>query len=270
MAVPRRRPPRRRVLGARRDGRDQRARGRRLRDAARQLARRVRGRAGRPHRGVARGQRLRRVGTRAERRRSARARDHVERPRVGRRSRIRALDTWTDYFRDLGVGWITEGAVLLHRRDGSPHSLRADPVDGGRARERRRPGRARVCGASVPDDDRRRRRPAGRGVRARRQGLARVAPRSARRGAARRGCCSTRARTRTSSARPPSPRRSRGSTAGRACASRSRGSGCRAGRRETFARRRSSVLRDLLELGFVDLADGRLTRCQARTCLAPG
>ena len=50
--------------------------------------------------------------------------DHVSGDALGS-----ALDTWTGYFRDLGVGWITEGAVLLHRRDGSPHSLRADPVD---------------------------------------------------------------------------------------------------------------------------------------------
>ncbi|HST19465.1 MAG TPA: methyltransferase [Gaiellaceae bacterium] len=40
-----------------------------------------------------------------------------------------ALDTWTEYFRDLGVGWITEGAVLLHRRNGGrPAAVRADPV----------------------------------------------------------------------------------------------------------------------------------------------
>lgn len=41
-----------------------------------------------------------------------------------------ALDDWTAYFRSLGVGWITEGAVLLHRRDGGDHTVRVDPVDG--------------------------------------------------------------------------------------------------------------------------------------------
>ncbi len=39
-----------------------------------------------------------------------------------------ALDRWTAYFRDLGVGWITEGAVLLHRRTGAPHPARVDPA----------------------------------------------------------------------------------------------------------------------------------------------
>ena len=39
-----------------------------------------------------------------------------------------ALDLWTDYFRGLDVGWITEGAVLLHRRSGRPHGPRIDPV----------------------------------------------------------------------------------------------------------------------------------------------
>ena len=40
-----------------------------------------------------------------------------------------ALDRWTSYFRELGVGWITEGAVLLHRRSsGKPAAVRADPV----------------------------------------------------------------------------------------------------------------------------------------------
>jgi methylase of polypeptide subunit release factors len=39
-----------------------------------------------------------------------------------------ALDLWTDYFRELDVGWITEGAVLLHRRPGRPHAPRIDPV----------------------------------------------------------------------------------------------------------------------------------------------
>jgi methylase of polypeptide subunit release factors len=40
-----------------------------------------------------------------------------------------ALDEWTAYFRSIDVGWITEGAVLLHRRDGGDHAVRVDPID---------------------------------------------------------------------------------------------------------------------------------------------
>jgi methylase of polypeptide subunit release factors len=40
----------------------------------------------------------------------------------------RTLDEWMSYFRELGAGWISEGAVLLHRRDGHPHPVRADEV----------------------------------------------------------------------------------------------------------------------------------------------
>ncbi|HEV7641308.1 MAG TPA: class I SAM-dependent methyltransferase, partial [Gaiellaceae bacterium] len=40
-----------------------------------------------------------------------------------------ALDKWTAYFAELGVGWITEGAVLLHKRHGEVHMIRTDPVD---------------------------------------------------------------------------------------------------------------------------------------------
>jgi methylase of polypeptide subunit release factors len=40
-----------------------------------------------------------------------------------------ALDDWTAYFASIGVGWITEGGVLLHRRDGSDHATRVDPID---------------------------------------------------------------------------------------------------------------------------------------------
>ena len=40
----------------------------------------------------------------------------------------RALEEWSAYFRTLGAGWISEGAVLLHRRDGRPHDVRADEV----------------------------------------------------------------------------------------------------------------------------------------------
>jgi methylase of polypeptide subunit release factors len=40
-----------------------------------------------------------------------------------------ALDDWSAYFRSIDVGWITEGAVLLHRRSGSEHAIRVDPIE---------------------------------------------------------------------------------------------------------------------------------------------
>jgi SAM-dependent methyltransferase len=40
-----------------------------------------------------------------------------------------ALDEWTQYFDALDAGWITEGAVLMRKRDGEHHVVRADPVD---------------------------------------------------------------------------------------------------------------------------------------------
>jgi methylase of polypeptide subunit release factors len=40
-----------------------------------------------------------------------------------------ALDRWTTYLEELGVGWVTEGAVLLHKRPGEVHMIRTDPVD---------------------------------------------------------------------------------------------------------------------------------------------
>lgn len=40
-----------------------------------------------------------------------------------------ALDEWTGYFAALEAGWITEGAVLMRKRDGDHHLVRADPVD---------------------------------------------------------------------------------------------------------------------------------------------
>ncbi len=40
-----------------------------------------------------------------------------------------ALDDWSDYFRSIGVSWITEGAVLLHRRGGAGHSVRVEPIE---------------------------------------------------------------------------------------------------------------------------------------------
>ena len=40
-----------------------------------------------------------------------------------------ALDRWTAYFDDLGMGWITEGAVLLHKRAGDVHVIRTDSAE---------------------------------------------------------------------------------------------------------------------------------------------
>lgn len=40
-----------------------------------------------------------------------------------------ALDRWTSYFASIGVEWISEGAVLLHRRAGGEHVVRVDPID---------------------------------------------------------------------------------------------------------------------------------------------
>lgn len=40
-----------------------------------------------------------------------------------------AMDEWGSYFDALGTGWITEGAVILHRRAGDHHIVRADGTD---------------------------------------------------------------------------------------------------------------------------------------------
>ena len=39
------------------------------------------------------------------------------------------IDDWTSYFDELGAHWITEGAVVLHRRPGDHHIVRADAAD---------------------------------------------------------------------------------------------------------------------------------------------
>jgi methylase of polypeptide subunit release factors len=39
------------------------------------------------------------------------------------------LDRWTAYFQELGVAWISEGAVLLHKRPGTRHMIRTDWAD---------------------------------------------------------------------------------------------------------------------------------------------
>jgi len=40
-----------------------------------------------------------------------------------------AVGEWKQYFERLGVRWISEGAVLLHRRPDSRQAIRLDPVD---------------------------------------------------------------------------------------------------------------------------------------------
>jgi methylase of polypeptide subunit release factors len=40
-----------------------------------------------------------------------------------------AIDEWVGYFHDLGANWISEGGVVMHRRAGTRHLVRADPVD---------------------------------------------------------------------------------------------------------------------------------------------
>jgi methylase of polypeptide subunit release factors len=40
-----------------------------------------------------------------------------------------ALEDWTSYLADLGVNWVSEGGVLLHKRVGAEHSTRIDSVE---------------------------------------------------------------------------------------------------------------------------------------------
>jgi methylase of polypeptide subunit release factors len=40
-----------------------------------------------------------------------------------------ALEDWTSYLDDLGVTWVSEGGVLLHKRVDAEHSTRVDQVD---------------------------------------------------------------------------------------------------------------------------------------------
>jgi methylase of polypeptide subunit release factors len=40
-----------------------------------------------------------------------------------------ALEDWTSYLAELGVNWVSEGGVLLHKRVGAEHSTRIDQVD---------------------------------------------------------------------------------------------------------------------------------------------
>jgi len=41
----------------------------------------------------------------------------------------RAVDDWAGYLRTLGASWVSEGGVVLHRRPGRRHLVRADPVE---------------------------------------------------------------------------------------------------------------------------------------------
>jgi methylase of polypeptide subunit release factors len=40
-----------------------------------------------------------------------------------------ALDQWTQYLSHFGVRWVTEGAIVLHRRPGRRHTARVDELD---------------------------------------------------------------------------------------------------------------------------------------------
>jgi methylase of polypeptide subunit release factors len=42
-----------------------------------------------------------------------------------------ALDAWRGYLAELGAGWVSEGAILLHRRRGRRHAARVDGIDDG-------------------------------------------------------------------------------------------------------------------------------------------
>jgi methylase of polypeptide subunit release factors len=70
----------------------------------------------------------------------------------------KALDEWTSYLARIGGRWVTEGAVLLHRRTGRLHTTRVDEVDDevlGRADdqvERAFRARARLVGLRRRDD----------------------------------------------------------------------------------------------------------------------
>ncbi|HZR96553.1 MAG TPA: methyltransferase [Gaiellaceae bacterium] len=40
-----------------------------------------------------------------------------------------ALDEWTSYLADLGVDWVSEGGILLHKRSGDANTIRIDSVE---------------------------------------------------------------------------------------------------------------------------------------------
>jgi len=41
----------------------------------------------------------------------------------------KAIADWTSYLGDLGVHWVSEGGILLHKRDAEEHTVRIDQVD---------------------------------------------------------------------------------------------------------------------------------------------
>src|SRR3954453_1830870 len=69
-----------------------------------------------------------------------------------------AIDEWTEYFASLGIEWISEGAVLLHRRSGDGHAIRIDQIDeeslefAGDQIERVFASQARLADLAHPDD----------------------------------------------------------------------------------------------------------------------
>jgi methylase of polypeptide subunit release factors len=69
-----------------------------------------------------------------------------------------ALDRWTGYLDELGAGWVSEGAILLHRRPGRRHGSRVDGIDddalesAGEQVRRAFAGRAVLAALSRADD----------------------------------------------------------------------------------------------------------------------
>jgi len=70
----------------------------------------------------------------------------------------RVIDTWTSYLDDLGIEVVTEGAVLLHRRQGDQHTSRIDVIDddlvdhAGDQIKRAFEARARLVGLDAPGE----------------------------------------------------------------------------------------------------------------------
>jgi SAM-dependent methyltransferase len=69
-----------------------------------------------------------------------------------------ALDRWVGYMKEIGAGWVSEGACLLHRRPGRKHGARVDGIDddaldaaGGQVR-RAFASRERMAGFKKADD----------------------------------------------------------------------------------------------------------------------
>jgi methylase of polypeptide subunit release factors len=69
-----------------------------------------------------------------------------------------ALDTWTAYLKEIGAGWVSEGAYLLHRRPGRRYGARVDGIDddgldaaGGQVK-RAFAARERIAGFKKADD----------------------------------------------------------------------------------------------------------------------